>query len=158
MILGWIYLDLPPVVLGSLAFLITIGVSFCCWIKNLEIALAFCKCRITVEDQSEENKIQIFQKDINEKRYLYRYSSDWFGSEKKIAEESLDSIEIPECIICTTEMAEMIWLPCGHMSLCSICSQDMVSNKMFSCVLCKQQPTEICKIATQKKFLTPLEK
>jgi hypothetical protein len=55
-----------------------------------------------------------------------------------------------ECIICTVNRKNTIFIPCGHIALCIQCSNEYYNRNSndFKCVICKQMCTHIQKIFT----------
>jgi hypothetical protein len=99
-----------------------------------------------VFENDKESKIELIPIK-NSKRRLYRLSENWFGSEIKDSKVPMLTSKYPECLVCTERQSDIVWLPCGHLSLCTPCCKDVIDNKMISCILCKQHPTNICRVS-----------
>ena len=48
-----------------------------------------------------------------------------------------------ECSICKCEKVSMIWMPCGHMSICQHCSDILLQQNYDKCTICKEQYSKI---------------
>ena len=62
---------------------------------------------------------------------------------------SLKNIKENYCLVCLENEPEVIWMPCGHMSVCSECCRKMFNKKNACCVLCKLLPLEVYVIQSE---------
>jgi hypothetical protein len=53
-----------------------------------------------------------------------------------------DHPEVPYCCICMSEPSSAIFIPCGHLCICTHCAKPM-QTKPAACPLCRQFPTGV---------------
>jgi hypothetical protein len=79
-------------------------------------------------------------------------SSQWFTLEQanpKILQTGCKADSDSQCVVCLTERANLVWMPCGHLTMCDACGQYMLDNNKLDCVMCKASPNEIYHLAHQ---------
>ena len=82
--------------------------------------------------QEDKNKFVSINKPVGEK--LSQFKRDILLDIKK-----LDKIyDIPDCCVCLEGQSEMVMVPCGHLCLCSLCSDMYKDNK---CPMCRSEIT-----------------
>lgn len=82
-ILGWIYLDLSLVIISSLSLCGVSIIALYLWLYSQEIALYFCQHKERVPEGDKDLKVELIPKNLKSPSFLYRYSSTWFGREKR---------------------------------------------------------------------------
>lgn len=45
--------------------------------------------------------------------------------------------------------ANIVWMPCGHCTICDKCCMKLLSTKITNCPLCKDKPEYILKISKE---------
>lgn len=55
-------------------------------------------------------------------------------------ENGEDTGGLTDCTICMDSAAEVVWMPCGHLTVCMQCCSEIFDKKNFNCVLCKKTP------------------
>lgn len=57
-------------------------------------------------------------------------------------------------MVCLTDRADLVWMPCGHLTMCDSCGQYMLDHKKLECVVCKAQGEQIYHIDGQQPMNT----
>lgn len=58
-------------------------------------------------------------------------------------------------MICLCDAAQMIWLPCGHLTVCDGCGQYLMDNGKLNCVICKTKGEELYHIKVDSNSTVP---
>jgi hypothetical protein len=57
-----------------------------------------------------------------------------------------------ECVACMDNVAETVWQPCGHCTLCAKCMEQLLNTQITNCPLCKGRPTSIASISRKDEL------
>ena len=70
---------------------------------------------------------------VEEERVFWKLGGNWVTTdegekEKEGGTEGKKDWERHECAVCLTDRAEMVWVPCGHLSVCLTCGRYLMDN------------------------------
>ena len=143
---------------------ILLSTPFLCFVSLLVNFVNFCyenRCRneillffCSIQEVKAFNQIINLIRMEEEKmiRKFTKKGENWYEPQSECSvEKSVVGNGMEKCLICLEVDPVMLWMPCGHLSVCENCAGKLIQSRSINCILCKTIPEDIYEIELGEK-------